>query len=54
MCSKIKEFFSEAMKDENKEIDVSHDEDRTENKDDAEIERKPLADLCSVTNISWF
>ena len=41
---------SEAMKDENKEPD----EDRTENKDDAEIERKPLADLCSVTNISWF
>ena len=45
---------AEAMKDENKEIDVSHDEDRTENKDDAEMERKPLADLCSVTNISWF
>ena len=41
---------SEAMKDENKEPD----EDRTEDKDDAEIERKPLADLCSVTNISWF
>ena len=41
---------AEAMKDENKEPD----EDRTEDKDDAEIERKPLADLCSVTNISWF
>ena len=29
-------------------------EDGADNNDDDKVERKPLTDLCSVTNISWF
>jgi len=38
--------------DENKEPNVSRAEDGDDNND--EVKRKPLTDLCSVTNISWF
>ena len=43
-----------AMKNDNNERVASRDQNRAENKDEDEIKRKPLADLCSVTNISWF
>ena len=38
--------------DENKEPNVSRAEDGDDNND--EVKRKPLTNLCSVTNISWF
>ena len=39
---------------DNKEPNVSRAEDGDDNNDDDKVKRKPLTDLCSVTNISWF
>ena len=39
---------------DNKEPNVSRAENGDDNNDDNEVKRKPLTDLCSVTNISWF
>ena len=40
--------------DGNKEPNVSRAEGGADDNDDDEVKRKPLTDLCSVTNISWF
>ena len=39
---------------DNKEPNVTRAQGSADNNDDNEVKRKPLTDLCSVTNISWF